>query len=120
MQRGHSAEAVHLSDREVAHTDGTDLPLLVSERMAGRFLPPAPAGRANGPVDVDVVGTQAAQRIIDFPQDSSARRVAIDLSVAPFQSALVAMTAWLRTPARAAPTISSETPKPYTGADRSD
>jgi len=39
-------------------------------------------------VDVDVVGAQAAQRIFDLLQDASARRIAIDFSVAPFQSRL--------------------------------
>jgi hypothetical protein len=39
-------------------------------------------------VDVDVVGAQAAQRIIDLPHDSTSAGVAVDLAIAPFQSRL--------------------------------
>src|ERR1700733_489446 len=37
-------------------------------------------------IDVDVIGTQPAQRIIDLLHDSGTRRIAINLTVAPFQS----------------------------------
>ena len=39
-------------------------------------------------VDVDVVGTQSAQRLIDLPHDPLPGRVSVDLAVAPFQAHL--------------------------------
>jgi len=39
-------------------------------------------------IDVDVIGAQAAQRIIDLPQDPLPGRISVDLAVAPFQSHL--------------------------------
>ena len=118
MQRGHLAEALHLGNREVADADGTDFSLLVERAHGlGGLLD---RHQRVGPVDlvdVDVIGAQSAQRIIDLLHDSRARRVAIDLPVAPFQSGLGGNDG-LGAHARQerAPTISSDTPKPYAGA----
>src|SRR6266404_351891 len=87
VQWGHLAEALHLGNREVAHADGADFPLPVKRAHGlGGFLHRHQRVGPMDLVDVDVVGTQAAQRIIDFLHDSGARRIAIDFSVAPFQS----------------------------------
>jgi len=39
-------------------------------------------------IDIDVVGTQSTQRIIDLAKNSSAARIAVYLGVAPFQPGL--------------------------------
>src|SRR3984957_12716621 len=67
VQWSHPAKALHLGNREVAHADGTDFSLLVKRAHGlGGFLH---RNQRIGPmdlVDVDVIGAQPAQRIIDF------------------------------------------------------
>src|ERR1700722_6113284 len=89
MQRGHFPEALDLSYREIADADGADLALFVkrSHRLGG-FLHRHQGVRPMNLIDVDVIGAQATQRLIDFSQDPLAGGVPIDLAVAPFQSRL--------------------------------
>ena len=89
MQRGHPAEALHLINGEIAHADGADLALLVkrAHRLGGFLHRHQRVGPMNL-VDVDVIGAQTAQRIIDLLHDASSGCIPIDLAVAPFESRL--------------------------------
>src|SRR5580704_3559144 len=89
VQWGHLTKALHFGDREIAYADGPDLSCLVKRAHGfGGFLD---RDLGIGPVDlvdIDIVGAESAQRIIDFLHDPLAGRVAINLAIAPFQSGL--------------------------------
>ena len=86
MQRGDLAKPVHLRHGEIADADGADLPLLQQRghRLGGFF----DRHRRIGPmhlVDIDDVGAEPAQGILDLLADAPAAGIAEDLPVAPLQ-----------------------------------
>jgi hypothetical protein len=70
MQRSDLSESNHLPNRVIAATDGANLSL--SKQHGHRFGGFLDRNFRFGPmhlVDIDDVGSQAAQRIVDLPQD---------------------------------------------------
>ena len=89
MQWRDLPKLLHLRDGEIAHADRADLPLLIERehrfsRLPERHLRIGPMNL----VDVDVVGTQASQRVFHFLQDALARCVAKYLAVTPLDADL--------------------------------
>src|SRR5580704_9677996 len=71
MQRGHLPEALDLGDRKIADADGADFALLIqrSHRLGGFLHRHQRVGPMNL-IDVDVIGAQTAQRIVDLLHDA--------------------------------------------------
>src|ERR1700720_3493086 len=112
MQRRHAAKPVHLADRKIADSDGADLSLPEQRvhRLAGFFDRHQWVGPVNL-IDIDVVGSQPAQGVIDLPHDAGAAGVAKYSSILPFKSGLGG-NKHARASAIALPTISSDRPNP--------
>ena len=89
MQGRDTTELFHLFDREIAHPDGADLSLDEQcEHRLGGFLH---RHQGIGPVDlvdVDVIGAQPPQRILDLAQDARAAGIAEHAAMLPFKSGL--------------------------------
>ena len=89
MQRRGLLEQVHLFQGVIAHPDSPDLSLLVKllHRGCGLFNWNKRV-RPMNLIDVDVIGLQAAQRVIYFVGDPRFSRVAKQLGAPPLQSDL--------------------------------
>jgi hypothetical protein len=87
VQRRNLAETFHLRDREIADADGTNFSLIIqrAHRLGGLLNGYERIGPMDL-VDVDVVGAQPTQRLIDLLHDPVARRVAVNLAVTPLQT----------------------------------
>src|ERR1700685_1805932 len=89
MQRRYAAKPLHLLDRKIADADGTDLPLFEQGLHCRRgFL-----DRDNGIgpmnlIDVDVIGSQPTQGVIDLAHDTVATGIAKYLPIFPLKSDL--------------------------------
>ena len=86
MQRRHVLEHAHLFQRVVAHSNRSNLSLFVKpvHRLCC-FLYRNQRIRPVNLINIDVIGLQAAQRVIDFLHDPRSSRVAKHLISAPFQ-----------------------------------
>src|ERR671934_703099 len=86
MQRRNATESLHLPNTEIADADGADLALLEQGVHGLRgFLD---RHQRIGPVhliDVDVLGSQPPQRILNLLQDSRAARIAEYSSTLPLK-----------------------------------
>src|SRR5258706_9418566 len=89
MQRRNATKPLHLADRKIAHPDGADFALL--EQRVHRFRGFFDRNQWVGPmnlVDVNVIGSKPAQRILDFPHDAGAAGIARYSSTLPLKSGL--------------------------------
>ena len=116
MQRRHAAEPLHLRDGKIADPDGADLALLGKRAHGfGGFFD---RHQRIGPVDlvdIDMVGLQPPQGVVELLQDArSGWRCGKRLPRSHSSPTLVAMRTRARNllSARALPTISSERPNP--------
>ncbi len=88
-QRSELAEPVHLFRRIVAHADGEDLAVAAQAlQFAGGFLVRHQRVRPVNLVQVDTIGLQPPQRVLDLPADACGGGVAVDARVAPLQRRL--------------------------------
>lgn len=88
-QRGELAEAVHLFRRIVAHADGEYLAVAAQAlQFAGGFLVRHQRVRPVDLVQVDAIGFQPSQRVLDLPADACGGGVAVDAGIAPLQRRL--------------------------------
>ena len=89
MHRRNGSKRFDLRHGKVADADRPDLPLLVKKPHGrGRLFDGHQRIRPVHLIDVDHVGAQPSQRIVDLAHDSLARRVAEYVAVAPFKSDL--------------------------------
>src|SRR5580693_5425161 len=89
MQGRDTTEPFHLTDREIAYPDRPDLSL--NEQRVHRLGGFLHRHQRIGPVnlvDVDVIGSQPAQRIVYLAQDARAAGVAENIAMLPFKSSL--------------------------------
>src|SRR5258708_17393027 len=87
MQGRETTESVYLIDREIAHSDRRDLSL--NEQRVHRLGGFLHRHQRIGPVnlvDVDVIGSQPAQRIVYLAQDARAAGVAENAAMLPFKA----------------------------------
>ena len=73
MQRRHAAKLLHLIDRKIADADGADLSLFEQGLHCRRGF--FDRYKGIGPmnlIDVDVIGSQPAQGVLDLPHDAPA------------------------------------------------
>src|SRR5580704_13041220 len=86
MQRRYAAKPLHLFDRKIADADGADLTL--SEQglhcRRGFFYLDKGIGPMNL-IDIDVIGSQPAQGVIDLSHDAAAAGIAKDVPILPFE-----------------------------------
>src|SRR5215475_190570 len=89
MQGRGLLEQFHLFKGVVAHSDGADFSLFIKLLHRSRCLFDwNKRVRPMNLIDVDVIGLQAAQRVINFIRDPRPTRVAKQLGLAPLQSHL--------------------------------
>src|SRR5262245_10765853 len=89
MQRCGLLEQVHLFQRVVTHSNGPDFSLFIKLLHRGCCLFNwNKRVRPMNLIDVDIIGLQAAQRVINFVSDPRFTRVTKHLGLAPFQSDL--------------------------------
>src|SRR5271167_3339535 len=77
-------ETRHLFRRKIAHADSTNLTLLVEPTKCGGRL--FNGDERIGPmqlIDIDVVGLQTVERILEFPENTLACRVPLDSAAGP-------------------------------------
>lgn len=89
MDRRDPAKPVHLCDREIAHAYCTDRSTLEQRqhRLDGFFDRHSRVGPVDL-VDVDIIGSKPAQRIVDLAHDLFAARITKDFAISPFKSDL--------------------------------
>src|SRR5258708_15736512 len=89
MQRSDAAKPLYLADRKVAHSDGPDLPLREQRVhcVSGFFNRDQRIGPMNL-IDVNVIGSKPAQRILNLPHDAGTAGIARYPSSLPLQSDL--------------------------------
>src|SRR5713226_119205 len=87
VQRSDTFETSHLLRREIADTDGTNLPLFIKfTKSDRRFLD---GDEGVGPVhliDIDVVRLETTERILKLLENPLARGVAVDFAVGPVEA----------------------------------
>jgi hypothetical protein len=89
MQRRDPPELLDLLDGKIADADGADLSL--PEQRSHRVGGFRDRNVWVGPmhlIDVDVIGSQPAKRVVDLPHDPRASCVSEDFSVVPFKTGL--------------------------------
>jgi hypothetical protein len=87
LQRRHATKPFHLLDRKIADSDGADLSLPIQLiHSLGSFCDVHQRVRPVDLVDVDIVGSQPPQRVLNLGKNPPACRVANDFSAAPFKS----------------------------------
>jgi hypothetical protein len=86
VQRCHAAKPLHLFERKIADADGADFPLLEQHLhgCCGFFDRNEGVGPMNL-IDVDVIGSQPAQRVLDLADDAASAGIAIYAAVLPFE-----------------------------------
>jgi hypothetical protein len=90
MDRRDPAKPVHLCDREIAHACCTDRSTLEQRqhRLGGFFDRHSWVGPVDL-VDIDMIGSKPAQRIVDLAHDPFAARITKDFAISPFKSDLI-------------------------------
>src|SRR5260221_13167737 len=89
MQRRYATKPLYLIDRKITHPDGTNLPLVVQgvHRLGGLFDRNQWVGPVNL-IDIDVIGSQPAQGVLDFLHDARPTAIARNFIAVPLKSCL--------------------------------